>query len=69
MVDDEDLKILERVKRDPVLFAERYFPWGEGELADYTGLRKWQNGVMATIRDHLNGPKRHQPLHVQDMVE
>lgn len=64
MVDDKDADLIAKVRRDPVEFAKRFFPWGEGELADFTGLRKWQNNVMVTIRDHLNSPKRHQPLRI-----
>lgn len=62
--EDDDLALLEAVKTAPELFAQRFFPWGEGELAEYQGLRAWQAGVMRTIATHLKGRDRHQPLRI-----
>jgi hypothetical protein len=46
---------------DPLKFAQRFFPWGAGELATSTGPRKWQIEILSHIRDHLQNPQtRHQ---------
>jgi hypothetical protein len=47
---------------NPLAFAERFFPWGKGELANSQGPRKWQREILGAIRDHLqNKDTRHQP--------
>jgi len=49
---------------DPLAFAERFYPWGEKELAQSTGPRKWQRSILSLIRDHLKSPKRFRPLFI-----
>jgi len=41
---------------DPLAYAERFYPWGEGSLEGSTGPRKWQAEILAYIRDHLSNP-------------
>lgn len=38
---------------DPLAFAERFYPWGQGELSNSKGPRKWQRSILGSIRDHL----------------
>ena len=47
---------------DPLAYSQRFYPWGRGELAQSNGPRKWQAEILASIRDHLQGPTRFQPL-------
>src|SRR5947207_14493616 len=47
---------------DPLAFAKRFDPWGEGELLEATGPRKWQAQILGDIRDHLQSENRFQPL-------
>lgn len=50
---------------DPLGYALYAFPWGEGDLADRDGPRRWQRAVMEDIRDHLSDPtRRFQPLRI-----
>src|SRR5271155_149941 len=52
-------------RRDPLAFAQQFYPWGEGELALSSGPRKWQAKILGTIRDHLQNPdKRFQPCQI-----
>lgn len=52
-------------QHDPLGFSRYAYPWGEGELAGSTGPRKWQQGVLTSIGDHLSNPEtRFQPLMV-----
>lgn len=47
---------------NPLAFSKYAFPWGEGELADSAGPRKWQVEVMQAIQAHLKNPAtRYQP--------
>jgi hypothetical protein len=63
-LDPATVDYFNRFRRDPLAFAREMFPWGEGELEKHTGPRVWQAGVMKTIADHLQGPKKHQPLRI-----
>lgn len=48
---------------DPEGFMRYAFPWGEGDLAESDGPRKWQAEINRTIGEHLQNPAtRHQPL-------
>lgn len=48
---------------DPYGYAHYAYPWGYGVLADSVGPRKWQGGVLRTIRNHLSNPEtRFDPL-------
>ncbi len=52
-------ELLQRVAataRDPLAYAERFYPWGEGELSVSEGPRKWQRDILAEIRNHLKNP-------------
>ena len=50
---------------DPLGCIQVIFPWGEGELADSKGPRKWQAELLSTIGTHLSNPAtRYQPLMV-----
>lgn len=37
---------------NPLQFVELAFPWGEGELADFSGPDEWQRDVLEQIRQH-----------------
>ena len=47
---------------DPLAYAQRFYPWGKGELSHSKGPRKWQAKILGLIRDHLQSTKRFQPL-------
>jgi hypothetical protein len=47
------IELVGRCRGDPLSFVRACFPWGEGELAGYTGADTWQSNVLATIRDGL----------------
>lgn len=49
---------------DPLAFAQRFYPWGDGELAQAEGPRKWQAGILSNIRDHLQSKDHYQPLRI-----
>jgi hypothetical protein len=58
-VPDVEAELLEEVCEvldDPLLFAERFYPWGKGDLDSSTGPRAWQREVFAYLRDHINNP-------------
>jgi len=47
---------------NPLAYAQRFYPWGESELANARGPRKWQAKILGSIRDHLqNKQTRFQP--------
>lgn len=50
--------------RDPLDYVRRMFPWGQGELAEYSGPRDWQAGIMTTIGNHLHSADRFKPLRI-----
>lgn len=41
---------------DPLAYAERFYPWGEGALEGSSGPREWQRSILAYLRDHLSNP-------------
>jgi hypothetical protein len=41
---------------DPLAYAQRFYPWGEGALEGSKGPRKWQGEILAYIRDHIANP-------------
>ena len=41
---------------DPSGFARYAFPWGEGDLSESAGPRKWQHAINQAIGDHLANP-------------
>lgn len=50
---------------DPLKFARYAYPWGEAQLADSTGPRVWQRGILEYIGQHLkNKATRHTPCMV-----
>lgn len=50
---------------DPLLFVQRCFRWGHGELANYTGPDTWQENILCDIRDRLkNGETRHKAIQI-----
>jgi hypothetical protein len=50
---------------DPYAFALYAYPWGEKELSDSAGPRKWQTVILKEIAAHLQNPTtRHQPYRV-----
>lgn len=50
---------------DPLAYAERFYPWGEGSLEGSEGPRKWQREILAYLRDHISNPKtRYTPCKV-----
>jgi len=66
MQDDTEDQLIELAAdcaTDPKRWVDHAYDWGEGELADYSGPREWQDEMFAEVRDHLSNPaKRFQPL-------
>src|SRR5262249_53468966 len=51
-------RIINRWKRDPLLFVHEAFPWGKpGPLLNEPGPDEWQADVLRRIRDGLNPMK------------
>jgi hypothetical protein len=64
---DLETQLLEEVVEtsdDPLAFAQRFYPWGKGELVQSAGPRAWQADILSLIRDHLRSTERFQPLKV-----
>lgn len=64
-IDPEDELIAEIAEftHDPRGYANYAYDWGNDELEDATGPRKWQASIMDDIGAHLQNPvTRHQPL-------
>ena len=50
---------------DPLLFVQKCFRWGHGELANYEGPDVWQQKILCDIRDRLkNGETRHKAIQI-----
>lgn len=50
---------------DPLGYAKYAFPWGEGDLKNAPGPRKWQADQLRKIGNHLQNPEtRHQPCRI-----
>jgi hypothetical protein len=68
MLDENSLQLIEDIAEfthDPYSHALYAYPWGEGELSDSAGPRKWQRDVLLTIRHHLQNPEtRFEPLQI-----
>lgn len=65
MIDPESelLEDISEFETNPVGFAEFIYPWGEKDLHDSKGQRKWQRDVGLDIQKHLSNPKkRYEPL-------
>jgi hypothetical protein len=60
------LELIEEIAsftHDPLGCVQVVFPWGEGELADSAGPRKWQAEILDAIGQHLrNEETRYQPF-------
>lgn len=64
---DLESQLIEEVaatSSNPLAFAERFYPWGEKDLAQSVGPRKWQAEILGLIGDHLNSENRFQPLKI-----
>ena len=64
---DLESQLIEEVaetSNDPLAFAQRFYPWGEKELALSAGPRKWQSSILAHLRDHLQSANRFQPCFI-----
>ena len=61
---EEELDLLiASFTHDPVKFVKFAYPWGEGELSDSAGPRKWQRESLELIGNHLrNKATRYTPL-------
>lgn len=42
-----------KCRKDPLRFVQFAFPWGRGELEDFTGPEDWQLKVLMGVRDGL----------------
>lgn len=61
--DEELIELAASCATDPKRWVDHAYDWGEGELADYSGPREWQDEMFTDVRDHLSDPaKRFQPL-------
>jgi hypothetical protein len=49
-------KIVSSFTKDPLSFVIFSFPWGKGELANYSGPEDWQKELLCAIRDGLMTP-------------
>lgn len=64
---DLESQLLEEIVEtsdDPLAFAQRFYPWGEGELSRSAGPRAWQSDILALMRDHLRSKDCFQPLKI-----
>ena len=61
---ENDLReFVARFHHDPLSFIVSMFAWGEGELREHRGPRKWQREILAEIGEHLrNGATVHDVL-------
>jgi hypothetical protein len=50
---------------DPLCFVKYTFPWGTGDLAQFSGPKAWQEDILTSIGSHLQAPKtRFTPLRI-----
>jgi len=64
-LEEELLAEVVETSDDPLAYAQRFYPWGEGELGLSKGPRKWQTQILTAIRDHLqNKETRFQPCQI-----
>lgn len=68
MTNDFNIKLAEKIKRfrfNPLGYVNRTFDWGNGELSESPGPRKWQTNILGDITAHIANPKsRFQPFQV-----
>src|SRR6185312_13220379 len=54
---------IQKFRHDPLGAVKYGFPWGEGELLNDPGPRKWQAKILAEIGAHLQNPAtRYKPF-------
>lgn len=51
------IRLARKWQRDPLAFAQKAFPWGEGTLAGMKGPDEWQTRVLAAVRDQIQAGK------------
>lgn len=59
MAEDRDKDLIEFLadfSADPLGFVKYCFPWGKGDLKDFTGPEDWQAKLLADVRDGLRTP-------------
>lgn len=62
---DQMIEEVGEVMFDPLAYAERFYPWGEGSLEGSEGPRKWQRDILAYLRDHItNKATRYTPCKI-----
>ena len=68
MLAEVETEILQEVAEtidNPLLYAQRFYPWGQASLADSAGPRKWQSEILTHLRDHLSSSEtRYTPCRV-----
>ena len=62
--EDALIEDMAELSQDPLGFVRYAFPWGEGELDNYSGPREWQVDILNVIGEHVRGPNRFQPLRI-----
>lgn len=63
-VEQEIVNEIYKRRKDPLGYCKFAFPWGEGELGDSSGPRKWQAEILGYIGGHLKGKENHQPCRI-----
>ena len=63
-LEDELITEVAETADDPLAYAERFYPWGEKELANSQGPRQWQRNILGYLRDHLRSNERFQPCRI-----
>ncbi len=63
---EEELRAdIAALSHDPLAFTLYAYPWGEKELSDSPGPRRWQTQILKDIGAHLQNPAtRYQPLKI-----
>lgn len=57
--------LVAKCKADPEKYFQAAYPWGEGDLENSTGPRKWQADIARDIKNHLSNPDtRFTPLRI-----
>lgn len=55
-IEDKMIKLMVRLRHDPVSYSRAAYQWGVGELAESSGPRTWQTEVLEEIGAHLQNP-------------
>lgn len=63
-IEQELVEMLVSLRDDPFGFAMYAYPWGEHELAESGGPRKWQGNILRQIGDHLKSEHKHEPCRI-----